>query len=268
MSGYHVVVCGSVVPDPLHPLEPVTGPNGPELKNEMILPAVFDPWAAHALYEAAHLVQSVPGSRLWLVSIGPRAKLQQVMMTIGQKVVLQLVALDGPAGGFVDAAATAEALADAIAAIDGLDRARLVLCGGWASASRDPRADHQNKHEHPRIVDQFQGVDELAVQPDGALRVVERADGGLNQVSLCAGPPVLLGWATGNRPEPPNNPQIGMQNMRGVMPALQKARPAQLGMDGLRYCCAQAPRRRRETRIVKDMPVDEIAREIVAWIRG
>ncbi len=32
-------------PDPLQTLEPVTGPNGPALKNEMMLPHVLDPWA-------------------------------------------------------------------------------------------------------------------------------------------------------------------------------------------------------------------------------
>ena len=51
----HIVVCAGIVPDPLQTLEPVTGPNGPGLKNEMVLPAVLDPWAASALYEAAQL---------------------------------------------------------------------------------------------------------------------------------------------------------------------------------------------------------------------
>ena len=51
-GGYQIVVCGSIVPDPLQTLEPVTGPTGPALRNEMMLPAVLDPWAAHALYEA------------------------------------------------------------------------------------------------------------------------------------------------------------------------------------------------------------------------
>ena len=49
----HIVVCGSIVPDPLQTLEPVAGPTGPVLKNETMLPAVLDPWAAHALYESA-----------------------------------------------------------------------------------------------------------------------------------------------------------------------------------------------------------------------
>jgi len=33
----------------------------------------------------------------------------------------------------------------------------------------------------------------------------------------------VLGWATGNLAEPRNNPQIGMANVRGLMPALTKS---------------------------------------------
>ena len=85
----HIVVCAGIVPDPLQTLEPVTSPAGPGLKNEMVLPAVLDPWAASALYEAASLAAKNPGSKLWLVSLGPKAKLQQVMMTIAQKVAFE-----------------------------------------------------------------------------------------------------------------------------------------------------------------------------------
>src|SRR5512132_1811477 len=113
MSGFQIVVCGSIVPDPLQTLEPVTTPAGPGLKNEMMLPAVLDPWASHALYEAAHLAKKVAG-KVWLVSAAPKAKLQQVMMTVAQKVPLELVALDTPANGFTDSFETAAALADAI----------------------------------------------------------------------------------------------------------------------------------------------------------
>ena len=73
------------------------------------------------------------------------------------------------------------------------------------------------------IVDQFQGVDALTPREDGSFEILERIEGGRHQVSVCAGPPAVVGWATGNLPEPRNNPQIGMANMRGIMPALQKA---------------------------------------------
>jgi electron transfer flavoprotein beta subunit len=78
----------------------------------------------------------------------------------------------------------------------------------------------------------------------------------------------VVAWATGNLPEPPNNPQIGMVNMRTVMPALQKAQPAPVGAGGAVFQRVELPTQRRETRIVKDLSVDEIAGEIVAWIKG
>jgi electron transfer flavoprotein beta subunit len=102
-------------------------------------------------------------------------------------------------------------------------------------------------------------VDYLGVGPDGALQVLERVEGGKHQVSTCAGPPALLGWATGSLPEPPNNPQVGMVNMRTVMPALQRAKPTKVGGEGASFVKVALPAQRRETRIVKDLPVDEIA---------
>jgi electron transfer flavoprotein beta subunit len=267
-EGFHIVVCGSLVPDPLQTLEPIAGPRGPALKNEMMLPAVLDPWAGHALYEAAHLAAGRPGSKVWLVCLGPKAKLQQLMMTIAQKAPFELVVLDGPAGGFTDAFETAEALAGAVGRIPGLDRSRLLLFGGCASASRDAGVTMPVIGERLGIADQFAGVDRLTVLDDGSLRVMERVEGGRYQVSTCAGPPAMLAWATGELPEPPNNPQVGMMNMKTAMPALQRAQPAPVGAEGIAYHSVEVPRARRETRVVKDTPVEEIAREIVAWIRG
>ena len=126
-AGFQIVVCGSLVPDPLQTLEPIVGPTGPGLKNEMMLPSVLDPWAGHALFEAAHLAANVADSKVWLVSLGPKARLQQLMMSIAQKVPFELIALDGPAGGFTDASEVAATLAGAIEGIDGLDRERLLL---------------------------------------------------------------------------------------------------------------------------------------------
>jgi electron transfer flavoprotein beta subunit len=264
---YQIVVCAGIVPDPLQTLEPIATPTGPALKNEMLLPAVLDPWASHALYEAANLAKNAPGSKVWLVSLGPKAKLQQVMMTIAQKVPFELVALDGPASGFTDAAETAAVLADAIGAIPGLEKSRLLVFGGWESASRGAGATMQIVGERLGIVDQFQGVDELKIAADGSLEILERIEGGRHQVSKCAGPPAVLGWATGSLPEPKNNPQIGMVNMRTVMPALQKARPAKLAGQGLTFASVALPKQLRETKIVKDQSPDQIAKEIVEWIK-
>jgi electron transfer flavoprotein beta subunit len=211
----------------------------------MMLPAILDPWAGHALYEAANLARTAPGSKVWLVSLGPKAKLQQVMMTVAQKVPFELVALDGPASGFADSFGTAAELAVAIEAIPGLDKSRLLLFGGWESASRGAGATLQMVGERLGITEQFLGVDRLTVGD---------------------GPPAVLGWATGNLPEPRNNPQVGMANMRTIMPALQRAKAAPVAGAGLTYVSVSLPKQQRETRVVKNMPAEEIAREIVAWI--
>ena len=266
MSNYHIVVCAGIVPDPLQTLEPVQGPTGPALKNEAMLPAVLDPWAGHALYEAAHLAASASGSKIWLVSAAPKAKLQQVMMNVAQKAAFELVPVDAPASGFADAHAVASLLVSAIESIPGLDRSKLLLFGGWESASRGAGVTMQLVAEQLGILDQFQGVDQLTPQPDGSFEILERIEGGRHLVSRCQGPPMLLGWATGNLPEPRNNPQVGMANMRTAMPALQKAKLAMLSQDGLRYVSVAPPKQQRQTRIVKDQPPDAIAAELLEWI--
>ncbi len=57
-----------------------------------------------------------------------------------------------------------------------------------------------------------------------------------------------------------------MANMRTVMPALQRAKAAPIANTGLCFASVTLPKQQRETRIVKNMPAEEIAREIVAWI--
>jgi len=265
---YQIIVCGSVVPDPLQTLEPVETPAGPALKNEMMLPAWFDPWAGHALFEAAALAKAVPESTVTLVSVGPKAKLQQVMMTMAQKIPFRLVAADGPAGGFTDAAGIAEVLADLIEGIPDLDRSRLLVFGGWESASRGGGATMQIIGERLGITEQFHGVDQLEAGEGGVLRILERVEGGRHQLTECDGPPAVLGWATGKRPEPPNNPQVGMTNMRTIMPALQQARPAEIDAGSIAWHAVSLPSQSRQTRVVENMPPEEIARELAAWIKG
>ena len=271
-SGLHIVVCAGIVPDPLQTLEPASGAGGPGLKNEMALPAVLDPWAASALYEAAALVSKFSGSpqrpsKLWLVSLGPKAKLQQVMMTVAQKASFEFVAIDGPIGGFPDAHSTAAVLAETIASLPGLDRERLLLFGGWESATRGAGVTLQLVGERLGIADQFQGVDQIDFRDDGSFEVLERIEGGKHQVSVCSGAPAVLGWATGNLAEPRNNPQVGMTNMRGILPALQKAKPVKLEANGLHYLSLSLPKTQRTTRVVKDMVPKAIADELLAWMR-
>jgi electron transfer flavoprotein beta subunit len=51
------------------------------------------------------------------------------------------------------------------------------------------------------------------------------------------------------------------------MPALQRATAAAISSDGLQYTNVATPKQQRQTRIVKDLPADDIAREIVQWIK-
>lgn len=265
---YHIIVCGGLAPDPLQTLEPVSGPAGPALKNEAMLPNVFDPWAAHALYEAAHLAKQHPGSTIRVVSLAPKAKLQQVMMTIAQKLPFELVPLDAAgAGGFSDSVSTASAIAGAIGKFPGLDLTNLLVFGGWESATRGAGAVMQMVAERLGIGEVFLAVDELKIEESGALLIKERAEGGVHQVSRCSGPPAVLAWATGSLPEPPNHPQTGMANMRAMMPALQKAAGATLDTAAISYSRAALPAVTRQTRIAKDVPPAAIAAELLAWMK-
>ena len=160
----------------------------------------------------------------------------------------------------------AEALAAAIKSIPGIDMSRLLIFGGWESASRGAGATMQIVGEILGIVNQFQGVDEIEVGADGSFTVLERIEGGKHQISTCKQAPAVLGWATGNLPEPPNNPQVGMANMRLVMPALQKDQAAKPAAAGVEFCSVSLPKQKRETKLVKDLSPDEIARELFAWI--
>lgn len=268
MSGYHIVVCAGIVPDPLQTLEPLPDPAKPALKNEAMLPAVLDPWGAHALYEAAALAREVAGTKVWLASVAPKARLQQVMMSVAQKASCELLPVDGPAGGFTDAFDIAAALAASIQAVTGLDRSRLLVFGGWESASRCGGTTLQMVGERLGIVDQFLGVDRLTVGGDGRLEILERIEGARHQVSICEGPPLVVGWATGSRPEPPNSPQVGMANMRQMMPALQRAAPLPCGGGDLTFSRVALPGQRRQTVVVKDVSPEAIALDIVEWIQG
>jgi electron transfer flavoprotein beta subunit len=142
----------------------------------------------------------------------------------------------------------------------------MLLFGGWESATRGAGVTLQLVGERLGIADQFQGVDQIALREDGSFEVLERVEGGKHQVSVCAGVPAVLGWATGSLAEPRNNPQIGMQNMRGMMPALQKAKTVKLEANGLRYVQVSLPKQQRETRVEKNMEADAIARELVEWM--
>ena len=54
-----------------------------------------------------------------------------------------------------------------------------------------------------------------------------------------------------------------MANMRTVMPALQRAKPVKIGAEGVTYASVTLPKQRRETKVVKSLSPDYIAKEIV-----
>jgi electron transfer flavoprotein beta subunit len=57
-----------------------------------------------------------------------------------------------------------------------------------------------------------------------------------------------------------------MANMRAIMPALQKAKPATLAPNAIRYLSAAPPKQQRQTRIVKNESPEKIAAELLEWI--
>jgi electron transfer flavoprotein beta subunit len=50
------------------------------------------------------------------------------------------------------------------------------------------------------------------------------------------------------------------------MPALQRAKASPIANTGLSFASVSLPKQQRQTRVVKNMPAEEIASEIVAWI--
>jgi electron transfer flavoprotein beta subunit len=58
-----------------------------------------------------------------------------------------------------------------------------------------------------------------------------------------------------------------MANMRAAMPALQRAKPVKLPGEGLSFASVTPPKQLRATKIVKDKSPDDIAKEIVEWIK-
>ena len=263
----HIVVCAGIVPDPLQTLEPVTDPAGPGLKNEMVLPAVLDPWAACALYEAANLAAKNPGSKLWLVSLGPKAKLQQVMMTVAQKVPFELVPIDGPIGGFPDAHSTAAVLAEAIAAIPGLDRSEAAalrrLGVGHARRGRHAAARRRTPRHHRPVPGRRpdRSPRRRLFRSAGARRRRQAPGLGLRRSARRAG----LGHRQSRRAAQQSANRHGQhahhhaRAAKGQSRQARRQRPAATSPSAL-------PKQQRTTRVVKDLTPDEIAAELVEWI--
>ena len=264
-NALQIVVCAGIVPDPLQTLEPVTGPNGPGLKNEMVLPAVLDPWAACALYEAAQLAAKNPGSKLWLVSLGPKAKLQQVMMTVGQKAAFELVPSTAPSAAFPTRTRrrprwprpSPRCLGSTC---DASALRRMGVCharrGRHAAACR--RAAGHHRPVSGRRPDQ--AARRRIVRGAGA-RGGRQAPGlGLRGHARRSG----LGDGQSCRAAQQSADRHGEYARHHAGAAEGEA--VELAANGLRYVSVGLPKQQRETRVEKNMTPDEIARELVDWI--
>ena len=250
---------------PLQTLEPTTTPNGPGIKSEMVFPPFSTLGRVRALRSRCSRRQK-PRQQALARLARPQGQAATGDDDRGAEGRLRARSHRRPHRRFPDAHSTAAILAETIAALPGLDRTKLLVFGGWESASRGAGVTLQLVGERLGIADQFQGVDQIDLRDDGSFEVLERVEGGKHQVSVCAGAPAVLGWATGNLAEPRNNPQVGMANMRTIMPALQKAKTAALEANSLSYVSVSLPKQQRETRVEKNMSAEEIARELVEWI--
>ncbi len=192
------------------------------------------------------------------------------MMTRGAEGGFELVPIDGPIGGFPDAHATAAALADAIGAIPGLDRAKLLLFGGWESATRGAGVTLQLVGERLGITDQFQGVDQIEVrrtEKHGSFEVLERVEGGKAPGIVNARERPRC-WG-GRREILRSRGTIRRWAWRICGRSCRRCRRRRRQRSTrmrLRYIPVSLPKQQRTTRVVKDMSADEIADELVAWI--
>jgi len=151
----------------------------------MVLPAVLDPWAASALYEAAALPPRTLAASSGWVSLGPRASSRQVMMTVAQKAAYELVPIDGPIGGFPDAHSTAAVLAETMRRHP---RSRPRKAPALRQAGNQPRARGitlQLVGERLGITDQSREWTKSISATYGSFEVLERVEGGKHQVSVC-----------------------------------------------------------------------------------
>ena len=239
-----------------------------------MLPAVLDPWAGHALFEAARLAQSAPGSKVWLVSLGAKAKLQQVMMSGGAEgAAIELVALDGPASGFRRFVRDGGGTGGRYRRHRGDWIARGCCCSaaGNRYVARHAGSTLQMVGERLGIPEHFQGVDQSTVLADGGLEILERKGGGAastRPASVCA---ALRRRCWAGRPW--DSPGAEKQSAGGdgehahgecrrySAPKRRRSR-----MPACASLSVTLPKQQRETRIVKNMPAEEIARELAAWM--
>jgi len=142
----------------------------------------------------------------------------------GQKASFEIVPIDGPIGGFADAHATASALVEAIVAIAGLDRTKLLLFGGWESATRGAGITLQLVGEQLGIMDQFQVLTASIRATMAHLKCWSAWK--LASIRIRFAQELQRCWAGPRQPcRAPQQPAVGMANMRTIMPAMQRRGP-------------------------------------------
>jgi len=202
-------------PDPLQNSGAGRRPAGPSLKNEMMLPASWTRGPATPLRSGPPGAQYA-GSKVWLVSLGPSQASAGDDDRGGRRSPLswwrsmdRLPVSRIPSRRRRRWRRPSRPFRVGSRAVAGVRRMGIGICAArarrsrwWASAWRSPSSSR---------VDQGPLRDGKPGDP-GAHR------GRTHQV-WCAPRRRVLGWATGNLPEPRNNPQIGMANMRAIMPA-------------------------------------------------
>ena len=139
-------------------------PNGPGSKTKWCCPRCSTPGPRARFTKPRHSPPKIPAASSGSSALGPKAKLQQVMMTVAQKVAFELVPVDGPIGGFPDAHATLRpcfghrmpfpdwTARSSCSSADGnrLRAARASRCNSSASASASPTSFRGRPDRPPR----------------------------------------------------------------------------------------------------------------------
>jgi len=132
---FNIVVCAESVPDPLQTLDPITLPAAPASERKWFLPAVLDHGPpAHSMKPQTWPPKS--GSKLWLVSLGPRPSATG-HDDRGPESSFELVPVTVASGIFPTQHSTAAAISSTIESIPKLET-RSCSLGGWDRPAAAP----------------------------------------------------------------------------------------------------------------------------------
>jgi len=192
------------------------------LTNEMMLARPCWTVGRPCPVRSGNLARVAPGSKVWLVALGPKAKLQQVMMTVAQKVPFEL----GPRWTSFRFPIPSRRRRPWRRPSRPFRAGSRPIAGvrwmGSASRGAVPLADGGRALG---IAEQFPGR-----RPGEGWARRQPGDPGAHRRRAAPGFGVRrasgrAGLGTGNLPDAANNPQIGMANMRAIMPPCNAPRP-------------------------------------------